>query len=177
VLAAPGGGRKRVVVGEREVDVVAGEQVQRLDRLVLVDPHLDAGMPGREAVDDRYEGASDRRREPGDPDGADRFGARVEVTPSRVDGGDDRHRVLCQPVPGGSEPHPSAVGLDERGPHVTGEGGDSLRDGRGARAQLDGDVLHGAQSRELEEQTQSRDVHRPHCPGIRNGLSMILTWT
>ena len=87
VVVAPLRRRQVVVVDEGQVDVVAGQQVQRLERLVLVDAHLDAGMGRAQVVDAGQQRPPDRRREPGHP-----YDARPALPSDRGRGGRTRPR-------------------------------------------------------------------------------------
>jgi len=67
--------------------------------------------------------------------------------------------MLGQAMAGGREPHPAAIGLDERGADLAGERGDALGDARGGGGQLDGDLVHRAEPGELEQQPEPAYVH------------------
>ena len=74
-----------------------------------------ARVRDREVGDRGQQRAADRGGEAGDPHRPGRLGVRVEVEPGRVDGGQDRDRVVGQSPPGRGEPDPAAGRLDERG--------------------------------------------------------------
>ena len=159
VVVAPLRGREVVVVDEGQVDLVAREQVERLQRLVLQDPHVDPGVGGAEVVDRGEERGPDGRREAGDAQHADRLGSRVEVEACGLDGGEDRHRVVGEPSARRGQPDPSAVRLQEGRADVARQGRDALRDARRRRAEGVGDLVHRAEAGELEEHAEATDVH------------------
>ena len=97
--------------------------------------------------------------ETADADRPGRFGGGVEVESGRVDGGQDRDRVVGKASAGGGQPDPPSHRLEQGSVDLPGEGGDLLGDGRGGQAELIGDPAHGPQAGQLHEQAQAADVH------------------
>ena len=109
---------------------------------------------------DGQQRGADRRREAAGPDDTRGLGVRVEVEPGRVEGRQDRHRMVSEAAPGGGQPDPAAVRLHERRPGLTGQRGDLLGDRRGGQSVRVGHGTHRAQTGELEEQPEAAGVHR-----------------
>ena len=147
-----GRGGEVVVVGQCQVDLVPGQQVEGLQRLELVDGHHDPGMRPCKVADDGQQRTADGGGESGHPQRAGGFGRRVEIQPGGVDGGQDRHRVGGQPVAGGRQPHPASVGLQQCGPGVVGQCRELLGDGGRRRPEFVGDLAHRTQSGQLQQQ-------------------------
>ena len=108
--------RERVVVDEREVDLVGGEQLERLGGLVLVDPQADRGVLGARLRDDGQQRPAHRGREARDAHRPGRLAAGVEIGAGGLDGREDRHGVVGEASPGGRQPHAAAFRLDQRAP-------------------------------------------------------------
>jgi hypothetical protein len=140
------GGREVVVVGQRQVQVVVGEQREGLDGFVLADHDVDGGMGIGQLGEDRQQRHPDAGGETADPKGAHRFGVGVEIQSRGVDGGQDRHGVIGQPAAGGSEADTPALRLDQRHPGLLGERGDLLRHRRGGQVMCLGDRPHRAEA-------------------------------
>jgi hypothetical protein len=159
VVVAPLRRRLVVVVDEGEVDLVAGEQVEGLERLVLVDAHVDARVRPPQVVDGRQQRAADRGGEPGHPQDPGGLGGRIQVEPRGLHRGEDRDGVVGEAPPCRGQPHPTAVRLQQRGADVTGQSGDPLGHARGRRAEGVRDLAHRPQSRELEQHPEPAYVH------------------
>ena len=168
-----------VVVDQGEVDVVAGEQVDRLDRLVLVDAHLD----GRR-------GSSRGRRRPAAASGGSRWRSRrrgptprarrrVQVEPGGVDGGQDGHRVVGQPSPGRGEPDAAGrparrAGYRPRGPAPR----SAARPSTSSRRHRLGDGVHRARVGHSSSSTRRRRTSIRSIVHLqRNDMSSNITWT
>ena len=176
-VASKVAGRQVVVVGQREVDVVAASR-----------PSASAGSCSRIRSRDvgvrrartRTAGSSDwrtavanaaTRTVPG------RRGGRVEVDAGGLERGEDGHGVVGQPAAGRGQPDPPAVGLDQRGAGLPGQRRDLLGDRRG------GDV-HAPRRPPASSRAGTARAAAPggagpcrHRSGFPNGLSTYLTWT
>ena len=74
-------------------------------------------IAGCDAARSAITGSSERRiavAKPATRSDAGGLGARVEVAPGGVDGGQDGDGVVGEPAPGRGQPHPPAVRLDQR---------------------------------------------------------------
>jgi len=161
------GGGQVVVVGQRQVHIVRGEQRQCLGRLVFVNEQPDRRAAHRELRRDRQQRPPYGRREPGDPQRPGRLRVRVQVEPGRLDRGQDRHRVLGQPPPGRGQPDPPPVRFDQCRARLPGQHGQLLGHRRRGDVQLIGDVAHRSQPGQFEQQTQATDVHPAIVKQIR----------
>ncbi len=158
-VTSQGDRRQVVVVDQRQVDVVASEEVDGLERLVLAEPHLDAGVARAELGHHGQQGAPDRGGEARDPDDAAGLVVRVEVAAGGVHGREDGHGVLGEPASGRSEAYAPALRLHQRYADLAGEGGDVLGHARGGRAELFGDLSHRPEARELQEDAEAVGLH------------------
>ena len=77
-----------------------------------------------------------------------------------LDRGEDRDRVVGEPLTGGCQPHPPARRLDQRRPRLASQDRELLRDRRGRVPELVGDRAHRAAPGELEQQPQAARIHR-----------------
>ena len=66
--------------------------------------------------------------------------------------GEDRHRVVGEPLARRGQAHPPARRLDQRRPRLAGEDGELLRDRRGRVPELVGDRAHRPEAGQLEQQ-------------------------
>src|SRR3954451_20560018 len=78
-----------------------------------------------------------------------------------------------QPPTRRSEPDAATVRLDQRRPDFVGQRRDLLRDRRRRHPERVRDRVHGAESRQREQEFETAYVHSH----IMNDVSMILTWT
>lgn len=157
-----------VVVDQREVDVVVGQQSHGLRRLVLADLELDGRMRLGQRGEHRHERAPDRGGEPCDAHDPGRLDVRIEVCAGGVERREDRHGVLREPQSGRREAHPATRGLDERSSRLASQHGELLRDRRRRVSQLIRDGAHGAAPGELEQKPEPPWVH---CSMLSNGWS------
>ena len=152
--------RERVVVDQREIDRVARQQPEGLERLVLGDLQVHRGVRRREAGDGGQQRAADRRGEPGGAQGAGRLSCRVEIETGRVDRREDRHRVLGEAASRRGQPHPPTDRFDEGCADLGGENRDLLGDGRRGDVHLVRDRAHRSEPRQLEQELQATGLHR-----------------
>jgi hypothetical protein len=88
------GGSEVVVVDQRQVHLVIGQQAECLTRLVLIDVQAHRGMPVGQQLCGRQQELPDARGERRHPDGAGRHRRRIQVMARGLEGGEDRDRVI-----------------------------------------------------------------------------------
>jgi hypothetical protein len=138
--------REVVVIGQCEVDVIRGQQVECLVRLVLVDAQLHPGVLLRKRPHHRKQRLAHGRGERRYAKRPCRGGGRVEVRPRRFEGGQDGHRMVRQAPARRCEPHPAPLVLEQRGPGFPRKGGDLLGDGGGRDVHDLRDLSHRAEA-------------------------------
>ena len=85
--------------------------------------------------------------------------------------------MVGQSTPGGSEPDPPTVGLDQSGAGLARQGSDLLGDGRGGEPVGLRDGPHRPEPGQLEEQVQPAYVHPSIVHEVRTIRPVKLTWT
>ena len=119
-----GDGRERVVVDEREVDLVRGEELERLGGLVLVDPQADRRVLGGEPGEHRDERPAHCGGEARDAHRPGGLTVGVEVGAGGLERREDRYGVVGEAPPGGRQPDAAALGLDQRRARLAPEHGE-----------------------------------------------------
>jgi hypothetical protein len=141
-----GGSRGEVVViDERQVRLIGGQQLHGFGGLVLAEQQADPRMSCRQSADSRQQVCAEGGTESGDPQSAAWFCLRPQVELRCFDRGEDRHGMLGQPPAGRCQPDPAPGWLDERSTHLAGEDGDLLRNRGGGGAEHVGYRTHRAQ--------------------------------
>ncbi len=163
--------RQVVVVCERKVQIVVGEQREGFERFVLADHESDLRVERRQLGDARQQRDPNPGGEAADPHGAAGFCVRVEVEPRGVDGGQDRDRVVGEPQPGRCQPDPPAVRFDELRTGLLGQRRDLLGHRRGGQVVGLGDRPHRTQAGQGQKELQAARVHAGNCSAFVNGLS------
>ena len=158
--AAAGPGRRQVVVvGQCEVDLVRGEQLERFGRLVLEHVHPDVRLSAGQGAGRREQDLADRGGERGYPHRAGWRRRRVQVAAGGLERGQNGDRVAGQPPSGRGKPHPPPVRLDQRSACLPGQRRDLLGDGgRGDMHRL-AYLPHRAETGQLEQQLEAARIH------------------
>jgi len=152
-------GSEVVVVDQRQVHLITGQQAECLTRLVLIDVQAHRGMLCGQELSGRQHELPDGRGERRHPDGAGWRRRRIQVKAGSLEGGEDRDRMISQAAPGRSQPHPPPGPLDQRRARLPGQGRDLLGDGGGGHVHGLGDRPHRAEAGQLQQQLQAARIH------------------